>query len=254
MFGFHEMRSKSPSNDFGTGCIGPLCMLVLTRNSSTITGDPLESNLTGSETLAIMDKMESIFTCITISCGTSPVATNTNLPLLMVYELDDISGHHHVVCFQDPLNAGSVGVDVRTIVGRFEPTADGRFNPSTFQFNTAFVNLVAEFMNAVVINNPNLAREATYVTNGRLEVIDPRCLNTELAEVPMTEILGWFAVDEAGAILKDSFLYNHNHLWFEPDFGTSGLLSMKEFYEYVHADRLAGQTKEPERGDPSENG
>ena len=177
------------------------------------------------------------------------MATSANLPLLMVYELDDVSGHHHVICFQDPLHAGSAGIDVRTIVGRYQPTADGRFNPATFQFNTAFVNLVAEFMNAVVIHDPNLVNEATYVTNGRLEVIDPRCLNQELAEVPMTEILGWFAVDDAGAILNDSFLYNHNHLWFEPDFGTSGLLSMKPFYDYVHAGRLSGQPKATGQGD-----
>jgi hypothetical protein len=182
------------------------------------------------------------------------VTSRENLPLLMVYELDDISGRHHVISFQDPLHAGSAGVDVRTIVGRYEPTADGRFNPATFQFNTAFVNLVAEFMNAVVIHDPNLAQEAIHVQNGRLEVIDPRCLDQELAEVPMSEILGWFAVDEAGAILSDSFLYNHNHLWFEPQFGTSGLLSMKTFYDYVHAGRLAGHHKATEQGPVYSNG
>lgn len=218
-------------------------MLVPTRFSSTDTGNSLESNLSGGETLAILDKMDTKPEMSSSTRRNEPVTNRENLPLLMVYELDDVSGHHHVISFQDPLHAGSAGVDVRTIVGRYEPAADGGFNPATFQFNTAFVNLVADYMNTVVIHDPNLAREAAYVQNGRLEVIDPRCLNHELAEVPMSEILGWFAVDEAGAIMSGSFLYNHDHRWFEPRFGTSGLLSMKTFYDYVHADRLSGQRK-----------
>ncbi len=162
------------------------------------------------------------------------LANSATVPMLMVYELDDESGRQHVVCFQDPILAGSVGVDVRTIIGRFQPREDGGFNPSTFQFNTAFVNLVAEFMNAKVADDPNLAEDARHVTEGRLEVIDPRCSGLELTEVPMSEILGWFAVDESGSILADSFLYNHNHVWFDERFGVSGLLHLRTFYDYVH--------------------
>lgn len=162
------------------------------------------------------------------------MADNATLPLLMVYELDDTSGRHHVIAFQDPVHAGSVGIDVRAIVGRFEPTASGGFNPSTFQFNTAFVNMVADFMNAVVIHDPSLAEEATLTNEGRLEVIDPRCQAATMAEIPMTDILGWFSVNDAGAIEKDSFLYNHNHQWFSPESGTSGLLSLRSFYDFVH--------------------
>lgn len=156
------------------------------------------------------------------------------LPLLMVYELDDTSGKHHVICFQDPVHAGSVGVDVRTIVGRFFPNESGAFDPATFQFNTGFVLAVTDFMNQVVINEPGLAEEAKHIANGRLEVIDPRCMTDRLAEIPISEIVGWFAVDDSGKILSDSFLYNHNHVWFEPRFGASGLLSLRTFYDFVH--------------------
>lgn len=157
-----------------------------------------------------------------------------SLPLLMVYVLDDTSGRHHVICFQDPVLAGSVGVDVRTIVGRYFPTPEGRFDPATFQFNTGFVLTVTDFMNRVVFEDPWLHQEAKHVAGGRLEVIDPRCVAAELTEIPMSEIVGWFAVDDSGLILPDSFLYNHNHLWFEPQFGTSGLLSLRSFYDFVH--------------------
>ncbi len=157
-----------------------------------------------------------------------------NLPLLMVYELDDTSGRHHVICFQDPVLAGSVGVDVRTIVGRYFPTGEGRFDPATFQFNTGFVLTLTDFMNQVVIEDAWLHQEAKHVAGGKLEVIDPRCVSAELIEIPMSEIVGWFAVDDAGQILRDSFLYNHNHVWFEPRFGTSGLLSLRSFYDFVH--------------------
>lgn len=156
------------------------------------------------------------------------------LPLLMVYDLNDTSGRHHVICFQDPVHAGSVGVDVRTIVGRFFPSDTGSFDPSTFQFNTGFVLAVTDFMNQVVINDPGLNEEAKQVAGGRLEVIDPRCMSDQLTEVPMSEIVGWFAVNESGGIIGESFLYNHNHVWFEPRFGTSGLLSLRTFYDFVH--------------------
>lgn len=162
------------------------------------------------------------------------MADNATLPLLMVYELDDVSGRHHVICFQDPVHAGSMGIDVRAIVGRFEPTASGGFDPAKFQFNTAFVNLVADFMNAVVIHDPALAEEATLANEGRLEVIDPRCAAANMGDIPLTDILGWFAVNNAGTIEKESFLYNHNHLWFSPESGTSGLLSLRPFYDFVH--------------------
>jgi hypothetical protein len=159
----------------------------------------------------------------------------------MVYELDDSSGKHHVICFQDPVHAGSVGVDVRTIVGRYFPNDSGEFDPATFQFNTAFVEVVTAFMNSVVIDAPGLVDEAKHVAGGRLEVIDPRCSASELTEVPMSEIVGWFAVDDTGTMLRDSFLYNHNHAWFEPRFGTSGLLGLRAFYDFVHGGRLKGK-------------
>lgn len=163
------------------------------------------------------------------------MAESDSLPLLMVYELDDTSGHHHVICFQDPVHAGSIGIDVRSIVGRFQPDEQGRFNPGTFQFNTAFVDQVSDFMNRVIAFNPNLVEEARHVTEGRLEVLDPRCRMNELPEIPISEVIGWFAVDPSGRILADSFLYNHNHIWFEPQFGTSGLLALRPFYEFLRA-------------------
>jgi hypothetical protein len=156
------------------------------------------------------------------------------LPLLMVYELNDTSGHHHVICFQDPVHAGSVGIDVRSIVGRFQPDPSGQFTPSTFQFNLAFVDEVSQFMNKSLIHNSSLQDEARNSPDGRLEVIDPRCLSTELLDIPVSSIIGWFAVDALGQIIPDSFLYNHNHLWFDPEYGTSGLLCSRQFYDFLH--------------------
>lgn len=169
------------------------------------------------------------------------MADSKSLPLLMVYELDDTSGRHHVICFQDPVHAGSLGIDVRSIVGRFQPDEQGQFNHATFQFNTAFVEQVSAFMNERVAHDPNLAEEAKHVTEGRLEVLDPRCQMDQLSDVPITEIVGWFAVDDSGQILADSFLYNHNHIWFEPRFGTSGLLSLRVFYDFLR--RSASEKK-----------
>ena len=166
------------------------------------------------------------------------MANDKSLSLLMVYELNDEFGRHHVVCFQDPVLAGSVGVDVRAILGRFQPREDGSFDPATFQFNTAFVSIVTEFMNASVASDPDLAEDAKMGQGDRLEVIDPRCIGLDSAEVPMTEILGWFAVTELGEILADSFLYNHNHVWFDERFGVSGLLSLREFYNFVHVKNI----------------
>jgi hypothetical protein len=160
------------------------------------------------------------------------------LPLLMVYELNDVTGKHHVVCFQDPVLAGSVGVDVRTIVGRYFPTPEGAFDPASFQFNPGFLEVVSNFMNNVAIDAPSLAMEAKNVAGGKLEVIDPRCDLERLTEIPMSEIVGWFAVEDSGTILRDSFFYNHNHVWFDPYYGTSGLLSMRKFYDFVHGSRV----------------
>ncbi|MFM7318869.1 MAG: hypothetical protein ACKO5E_18140 [bacterium] len=166
------------------------------------------------------------------------MTTPNALPLLMVYELDDSSGHHHVICFQDPVHAGSVGIDVRSIVGRFQPGPEGQFNPATFQFNLAFVEEVSRFMNQVLIHNPYLRDEARNSPDGRLEVIDPRCFLSDLPEIPIYNILGWFAVDAQGQIMPDSFLYNHNHVWFDPESGTSGLLASRPFYDFLHNDKV----------------
>jgi hypothetical protein len=162
----------------------------------------------------------------------------------MVYELNDESGEHHVICFQDPVHAGSKGIDVKSIVGRYLPDAKGQFDPAAFQFNTAFVNQVADFMNSVVSNDQQLVEEAKRVTEGRLEVIDPRCENDQISEIPLSEIVGWFAVDPSGQILPDSFLYNHNHTWFDPSSGTSGLLKLRRFYDFLRSPERDSKTRD----------
>ena len=161
------------------------------------------------------------------------------LPLLMVYELNDTSGHHHVICFQDPVHAGSVGINVRSIVGRFQPGPSGKFDPATFQFNLAFVEEVTRYFNEVVILSDTLQDEARHSPDGRMEVIDPRCSLQTLTEIPISSVLGYFAVDAAGKLLPGSFLYNHNHLWFDPEQGTSGLLCSRKFYDFLHREKTA---------------
>ncbi len=47
-------------------------------------------------------------------------------------------------------------------------------------------------------------------------------------------MLGAFAVDESGQIVPGSFQYNRNHVFFDQQSGVSGVLSDREFYDWLH--------------------
>ncbi len=48
------------------------------------------------------------------------------------------------------------------------------------------------------------------------------------------DLLGCFAVEDAGQIAPGSFQYNRNHLWFHPDSGVPGHLADRQFYAWLH--------------------
>ena len=48
-------------------------------------------------------------------------------------------------------------------------------------------------------------------------------------------VLGAFAVDDAGQVVPGSFQYNANHRMFDREFGTRALLFDRAFYDWLHA-------------------
>jgi hypothetical protein len=48
-------------------------------------------------------------------------------------------------------------------------------------------------------------------------------------------VLGWLGVDADGAIQTGSFIYNPDHVMFQPDRGPSGILMDRQFYDWLQA-------------------
>ena len=71
----------------------------------------------------------------------------SNLSLLNVFQVVVDGVHHHLVCFLDPVLAGTRGIDARSIVGEFTPGPDGAFDLATFQPNPEFIAAFTQYMN-----------------------------------------------------------------------------------------------------------
>ena len=166
-----------------------------------------------------------------------------DLSLLNIYEVEDESAGRvrHFIGFMDAVLAGSAGLVSHAMVGEFQPLADGSFDPDTFSLNPEFLDAAKQFLNAQVKVSPELIEGARQVPGERLFLVDPR--NTSLAdEDPLPEdVLGWYAVDEQGQVLAGSFEYNPEHLWFSKEFGASGLLTNRAFYEFLHPMAASGE-------------
>ncbi len=161
------------------------------------------------------------------------MSSEPSLELLNIYEIDEDGQTRYLVCFLEPVMAGAKGIDGRSVVGEFEPLPDGEFNPHTFQLNPEFVASLTDYMNADAIQAEELQRQAQESPSGWLYLIDPRHQEPS-AEPPAGDVLGAFAVDDAGQVVPNSFQYNSHHLMFDPEKGPSALLMDRRFYDWLH--------------------
>lgn len=163
---------------------------------------------------------------------------------LNVFEIELDGERKHLVCFTDAVRAGALGIDGRAVVGEFQPGADQEFDPSTFAANPGFIEAVVEYMNERMGTYPEVASEASKHAGGMLYLIDPRASGRGEGEPLVQNVLGAFAVDPDGVIVPDSFRYNDQHTWFDPQSGVSGVFSDKRFYDWLNP--------EPEPSAPAE--
>jgi hypothetical protein len=155
--------------------------------------------------------------------------------LLNLYEIDEAEGTKHYVCFLDPVLAGARGIDWRSVVGEFDPRPDGDFDPATFRLNPDFVAAFAAYMNGPVLASDDVRQQAQANPDGFLHLLDPRCEEPDgEGEPPVGDLLGGFAIDEAGQPVPDSFRYNPDHIMFDPQTGPSGILVDRKFYHWLH--------------------
>jgi hypothetical protein len=156
------------------------------------------------------------------------------LPLLNIYEIDDRGTTRHLVGFLDQVRAGAVGIASRAMVGEFTPRPDGEFDVTTFRPNPEFIAALAEYMNAVVVHDSGVIAQAKAQPGGRMLLVDPRRPFAPDEMPPGKDLVGGFDVDADGRIVPGSFQYNALHAWFDPEFGVSGLLEDRRFYDWLH--------------------
>lgn len=172
--------------------------------------------------------------------------SESDLPLLNIFEVETEEGTRHLVGFQDPVLAGAVGLASHAMVGEFTPKPDGEFDAETFEPNPEFIEAVVAFMNGIPEQSPELNEGARQIPGQRLHIVDPRNDTPTEDDPPLEDVLGSFHVDDTGAIVEDSFEYNDDHVWFSRASGVSGLLSDRGFYDWLHPEsRQAGGDESP---------
>lgn len=160
--------------------------------------------------------------------------SESDLPLLNIFEVETEEGLRHFVGFQDQVLAGAIGLASHAMVGEFNPKPDGEFDAETFTPNPEFIGAVVAYMNGVPEQSPELAEGARQIPGQRLHIVDPRNQTPTEEDPPLEDVLGSYQVDDSGAIETDSFEYNQDHIWFSPAFGISGLLADLNFYHWLH--------------------
>lgn len=158
----------------------------------------------------------------------------SSLSLLNVFEIVEDGAHRHLICFLDPILAGARGIDHRAVIGEFQPGQGQEFDSASFALNPAFIESVTGYMNEEASRSADLIRDAREHPGGWLYILDPRHVGAEGDEPPAADLLGCFAVDDSGQIVPGSFLYNENHVWFDPTSGLSGVFSDRRFYDWLH--------------------
>ncbi|HEX8202444.1 MAG TPA: hypothetical protein VF590_18345 [Isosphaeraceae bacterium] len=153
---------------------------------------------------------------------------------LTQYEVEVEGSTRHFVAFIAPELAQARGLDSASLVGEFTPGPDGGFDVRTFRLNSGFSAALVRYMNEEASRLPEIAAEARAHRGGWLFLIDPRHPDDPNAAPPDGDVLGGFAVDDAGGIVPDSFRYNPHHRLFDPDSGESGLFADSRFYDWLH--------------------
>jgi hypothetical protein len=154
---------------------------------------------------------------------------------LNVFEVHDDQGRlRHLLAFIEPVLAGSNGIDSRSIVGEITPIEEGGYDPRSLKLNPEFLEAFTQYMNDVQANTPEIAQQAETLPSGWLYIIDPRNHDAEGIDPPPTDVVGAFAVDEAGQVVPRSFQYNANHALIDQDRGMTGLFSDRRFYDWLH--------------------
>lgn len=163
------------------------------------------------------------------------MTTDTQLPLLNLFDIETDAGVRRLIGFLDPVKAGAAGIPTRSIVGGFTPEGDGDFDISSFDINPEFLAALTDFMNGEPSESDEVREQAKQVPGQWLYIIDPRDDTPEDQDPPASEVVGAYAVDETGQIVPNSFQYNSQHVWFSPEAGTSGLLNDRRFYDWLNS-------------------
>ena len=171
---------------------------------------------------------------------------HTDESLLNIYEVELDGQIRHLIGFLAPEVAHRLGIASRKIVGEFQPTPEGEFDPATFEVNEEFIQAYTDFMNEDVVRNPELMMLAMDQPDRYLTLIDPRHpSDTPDLEVPIVNKVGRFRSTPEGFIQENSFQYNQKHLWFDPEYGVSGVFLNREFYDWLNQDALVGPDGRP---------
>lgn len=156
------------------------------------------------------------------------------MQLLNVYEVVTDDGPASLICFLDPVLAGARGIDPRAVVGIYGEAGVEDFDAAGFRVNPTFVEALTGYMNEEAVESPEVVAEAKNLASGWLYIVDPRDRAEPDAEPPASNLLGAYAVDEAGQVVPGSFQYNEKHAVFDPSQGPSGVLFDKKFYNWLH--------------------
>ena len=157
------------------------------------------------------------------------------LPLLNVFEVDDNQGGaRHLLAFIEPGRAGSVGIDPRAIVGEVTPIEGEGYDPKGLKLNPEFIQAFTDYMNEVQAVTPGVVARARDQPSGWLYPIDSRSALQAGDELPAADLVGVFAVDDAGQVVPNSFQYNANHVLIDQERGMTGLFSDRKFYDWLH--------------------
>lgn len=157
------------------------------------------------------------------------------LPLLNVFEVtDDQGATRHLLAFIEPVRAGSSGIDSRSIVGEITPKDEGGYEPESLKLNPEFIETFGAYMNEVQSITPEIVEQARTLLSGWVYIIDPRNTDAEGDDPPAADLVGAFAVDDAGQVVPKSFQYNSKHILIDQERGMTGLFSDRRFYDWLH--------------------
>src|SRR5690348_10955331 len=127
------------------------------------------------------------------------------LALINVFDVETETGPASLLCFLDPVLAGSRGIDPRAVIGPYGKPEDVEFDPETFKVNPAFVEALTAYMNERAAGADEVVAGAKGIKSDWLYIVDPRHKGGPDVEPPASHLLGAFAVDESGQVVPGSF-------------------------------------------------